>query len=377
MTSKHQFSSLKWSVKAYDNNDGLDLVDFVIERSCVGMDYGGGGGCVVQGEGGYVVVNEKLPNYVVPDLTDFKVLIFVNFKDYLYIFECYMDSMNEENDEHGDTVSSAPKRMRCRTSSVWLDFEILAKGSNGKERAKCKKCQNSSVASSSGTTSLLRHITKCHEVLQKKVLSFSHVPPPRGGVILAKRLLGLLKEWGIEKRVFTITLDNVSFNDTLVSHLKGHPSFGPCLPYDGEFFHVRYGAHILNLIVQDRLKVINEVVYNLRESVKYVRGSDHRKLWFAQCLLVLPFLTSKKVRQDVPTRWNSTYLMIETCLKFRDAFSDLSRIDKYFLNCPSEEEWEKVENIARVLEPFYDITKLFSKTNYPTANLYFHCVWKI
>ena len=52
------------------------------------------------------------------------------------------------------------------------------------------------------------------------------MPPPRGGVILAKRLLGLLKEWGIEKRVFTITLDNVSYNDTLVSHLKRHPSFG-------------------------------------------------------------------------------------------------------------------------------------------------------
>ena len=34
------------------------------------------------------MVNEKLPNYVVPDLTNFKVLIFVNFKDYLYIFEC-------------------------------------------------------------------------------------------------------------------------------------------------------------------------------------------------------------------------------------------------------------------------------------------------
>ena len=36
-----------------------------------------------------------------------------------------------------------------------------------------------------------------------------------------------------------------------------------------------------------------------------------------------------------------------------------------------------MEKIARVLEPFYDITKLFSRTNYPTANLYFHCVWKI
>ena len=33
--------------------------------------------------------------------------------------------MNGENDEYGDTVSSAPKRMRCRTSSIWSDFETM------------------------------------------------------------------------------------------------------------------------------------------------------------------------------------------------------------------------------------------------------------
>ena len=140
------------------------------------------------------------------------------------------------------------------------------------------------------------------------------MPPSCGGVKLAERLLGLLKEWGIGKRVFTITLDNVLYNDTLVSHLKRHPSFGPCLPYGGKFFHMCCGAHILNLIIQDELKVINEAMYNLRESVKYVRSSDHRKLRFAECLLELPFLTSNKVH--VPTRWNSTYLMIKTCLKY-------------------------------------------------------------
>ena len=72
--------------------------------------------------------------------------------------------MNEENDEYGDTVSSAPKRMRCRTFFVWSDFEILPKGFDWKERAKYKKCQNSFVAGSSGITSLLCHKAKCHEV---------------------------------------------------------------------------------------------------------------------------------------------------------------------------------------------------------------------
>ena len=230
---------------------------------------------------------------------------FFFFFGFVFLYILDMDSMNEENDEYGDTVSSAPKRMRCRTSSIWLDFEILPKGSDGKERAMCKKCQNSFVVGSNGTTSLLHHRAKCHEVdnqsvsrqpldqatyremvalaiirhnypfsfaehennrllhcylnpdvkticrniaksdvikiyrrekenlkhdlksitgrfcltsdlwfspntdeymvltahyvdehwvLQKKVLSFCHVPPPRGGVILAERLLGLLKE---------------------------------------------------------------------------------------------------------------------------------------------------------------------------------------
>ena len=79
----------------------------------------------------------------------------------LYILD--MDSMNEKNDEYGDTVSSAPKRMRSRTSFVWLGFEILPKGLDGKERAKCKKCQNSFAADASGTI-LLCHRAKCHEV---------------------------------------------------------------------------------------------------------------------------------------------------------------------------------------------------------------------
>ena len=99
----------------------------------------------------------------------FKMLFFFFFGGFFFLYILDMDSMNEENDEYGDTVSSAPKRMRCRTSSVWSNFEILPKGSDGKERAKCKKCQNYFVASSSGTTSLLHHREKCHQVDNQSV----------------------------------------------------------------------------------------------------------------------------------------------------------------------------------------------------------------
>ena len=141
------------------------------------------------------------------------------------------------------------------------------------------------------------------------------MPPPHGGAILVDRLLAVLQEWGIDRKIFSITLDNASYNETLVNSLKENLSFGPYLPCSGEFFHVCCGAHVLDLIVQDGLKVIDKVVYNICESVKYVKGSNSRRLKFAGCLAMLPFFTSKKVRQDVPTRWNSTYLMIDVSLK--------------------------------------------------------------
>ncbi|KAF7835614.1 zinc finger BED domain-containing protein RICESLEEPER 2-like [Senna tora] len=213
--------------------------------------------------------------------------------------------------------------------------------------------------------------------LHKKVLSFTHVPPPRTGALLAERLYGLLREWGIEKKIFSITLDNASYNDVLMNVLKKHPSLGCSLPCNGDFFHIRCGAHILNLIVQEGLKVIDHALHKIRESVKYVKGSEIRKVRFATCLSQLSYLTSKKVRQDVPTRWNSTYLMLDTALSFREAFAHLNRIDSNFKCCPSDTEWDMVERIAKFLKPFYEITTLFSGTQYPTANLHFLGVWKI
>ena len=42
-----------------------------------------------------------------------------------------------------------------------------------------------------------------------------------------------------------------------------------------------------------------------------------------------------------------------------------------------EEEWRRIERIAKFLKPFYEITTLFSRSQYPTSNLYFQGVFKI
>ncbi|XP_050891095.1 zinc finger BED domain-containing protein RICESLEEPER 2-like [Lathyrus oleraceus] len=151
-------------------------------------------------------------------------------------------------------------------------------------------------------------------------------------------------------------------------HLKTHLRVQGNLMCDGEFFHIRCSAHVLNLIVQEGLKVDSEALHKIRESVKHK---------FRDCVEDVGINVSGGLRFDVSTRWNSTYLMLESALQYRKAFEFYKVADRSYKYCPSDEEWERGERICEFLEPFYEITNLISGSSYPTANLYFMQVWKV
>ncbi|XP_020267641.1 zinc finger BED domain-containing protein RICESLEEPER 2-like [Asparagus officinalis] len=225
--------------------------------------------------------------------------------------------------------------------------------------------------------SLTAHYIDEQWILQNKILALSHVSPPYSGAILVEKLFHLLKEWGIEKRIFTVTLDNASYNDAFMKILKDHPALKEHFVSNGEFLHVRCCAHILNLVVQDGLKIIDKSLSKFRECIKYVKSPPGRKKKFAECIEQTCSVSAKKIQQDVSNRWNSTFLMLESVLPFRRAFEQLKVIDSNFTFCPSTEEWVKAEKIAKFLKPFYEVCTLFSGSKYPTSNLYFGGVWKI
>jgi len=54
-----------------------------------------------------------------------------------------------------------------------------------------------------------------------------------------------------------------------------------------------------------------DALYKIKESIKYVRGSEARKIAFKECVIQVRGIVTKVVlRMDVATRWNSTYLMV-------------------------------------------------------------------
>ncbi|KAL6521245.1 hypothetical protein OROGR_017814 [Orobanche gracilis] len=180
-----------------------------------------------------------------------------------------------------------------------LEAELEIPPANG---IKKRKLNAWSSIVTDGYITMTAHFVDEEWVLQKKILNFSYMPPPHNGVALSEKLLDLATQWGIEKKLFSLTLDNASANDVCVNLLKNQLKLRAALVHDGSLFHVRCCAHILNLIVQDGLKEIDCSVDRIRDCVKYVKGSQVRKVKFTRCVSQTSLDSKKALVQDVPTR---------------------------------------------------------------------------
>jgi len=99
-----------------------------------------------------------------------------------------------------------------------------------------------------------------------------------------------------------------------------------------------------------------------------VNRSSHRRETF---LNLQPKDKAVVPIQDVRTRWNSTYLMLQRAKRLRSVF------DEYCLqwNCPelklSQEEWRQVDYLLWLTHPFFKFTTALSKTRDVTVHTVF------
>ena len=76
-------------------------------------------------------------------------------------------------------------------------------------------------------------------------------------------------------------------------------------------------AHILNLIVGDGMREIDASIAKVREAMRYVKSSPNRNQTFMGFMERLGIESKSLLCLDVPTRWNSTYLMLESAKNLR------------------------------------------------------------
>lgn len=143
---------------------------------------------------------------------------------------------------------------------------------------------------------------------------------------------------------------------------------------EGKWLHVRCTAHVMNLVVQDGLSHIGKSVDCVRAAVKYIRQSPQRLTKFKEYAEIEKCPSTKGLILDVPTRWNSTYLMLEIAQNYERAFSRYDSDDRHYKDdlektgVPLSSDWANVKRLTKFLEHFYELTLRVSGTLYVTSN---------
>ncbi|GJY24585.1 reverse transcriptase domain-containing protein, partial [Tanacetum coccineum] len=133
--------------------------------------------------------------------------------------------------------------------------------------------------------------------LVKKVLNFYHLDGHRG-IDIGKGVENCLNEWGFNN-ILSISVDNASSNDIA--------------------------------IVQDGIKHIGKLIESIRCAVKWIKKSDTSIEKFDKCARSARCDSTKSLVLDVPTRWNSTYNMLEVAHEYKYAFARTKYVTSHTL----------------------------------------------
>ena len=171
-------------------------------------------------------------------------------------------------------------------------------------------------------------------------------------------------------------MDNASLNDTAIGYFKKKMLSWGASSIRLKFLHMRCLAHILNLVVNDGLKEINVSIKKVREAIRYIRNSPARLSKFREIYDLIGVELKCSLYLDVPTRWNSTYIMLKTVCLFKKTFNKYKEIGSSLISYLGDDilafcDWECIRQMVDMLKVFYEITVKISCSNYVITNSFF------
>ncbi|CAH1113897.1 unnamed protein product [Psylliodes chrysocephalus] len=175
-------------------------------------------------------------------------------------------------------------------------------------------------------------------------ISRSDVEQAHTSVKLTSELKKVVFEWALENKILLAVTDNAAnITKAIKDNLKRK--------------HLGCYAHTINLIAKDAITVVEDLIAKIRKLVAHFKRSTSAS---AKLLDVQrqSGKTPKKLLQDVSTRWNSTYYMVEKILDLEEAVrTTMALLDKANLPIIFVEEWHILKDIKIGLEPLETITK--------------------
>ncbi|KAF2883571.1 hypothetical protein ILUMI_22635 [Ignelater luminosus] len=182
-----------------------------------------------------------------------------------------------------------------------------------------------------------------HGVLAMKPFSGSHT-----GENIAKELNIVANHWDIKH-----TKIHVLIHDSGANTVKGVRL--------AEYDSAKCFIHTLQRAINESLKVQAEVTTMIATGRRLVTHFNHsglaqEKLLRIQKELNLP---EHQLVQDISTRWNSTFYMIERLLEQKRAISLYVTDHDTLINLTAQ-QWSLMEQCINLLKPFEEITKITS-----------------
>lgn len=171
---------------------------------------------------------------------------------------------------------------------------------------------------------------------------------------LARFLRNIVDEWNLSNKLTAVITDNAANIKAAIR--KCNWRWLSCF------------AHSINLTVQSSLKCIESTLIKIKNIVQYFKKSSHAlaKLNEYQKQNGSPVL---KLVQDCPTRWNSTYDMINRIITIKDPIiATIAVLGSTELSCISPQEWIILESARDILKIFYEVTTETSAEKYVTLS---------
>lgn len=200
--------------------------------------------------------------------------------------------------------------------------------------------------------------------MKSQVIAFRYIPGHHSGSKMAEVLFNVLREYQIEDRILTVTMDNASNNNTLVDELIKMGTIS-----DAEH-HIRCFSHIVNLAAQDCVYEFDDKLSNLRKIVTSIRYSNLKLQRLQEKCTNLSKNYFKPIL-DVKTRWNSTYDMIVRAVELKQPISLLlDELCQENNELPSldNSDWDFFTELQLLLKPFKEVTEMVSGQHYATFN---------